>query len=673
MTDYTWNMPLMQIRGILTDRQSNLIANIPGKKGNNDWTECEKTIVLSEGVRGFRVDIILQQSTGKAWFDDLRVDYVPFSAKDKARAIELDCGGRKMKVYCELSCKKADDPLPQRIVKKWGHYGFAPYIREDPRDVCPESIPRPDEIGNIISLFAARGEYEPFWISVYSFKTLKKVRIKLAELVNANGDKISQDNVDARIVKCWPMGNAGLFEGYDRIYIVKPELLLKKSSLDVPENTSQSFYFTIKIPETAKPGTYRGKYVIESDSGRSRSVPVCIEVLPFSLDAPDNMNWFMHCTGNFEALRKPGMNMIEAATVAMRDIKEHGIEGIVLGCGYGPPAKLKVVDGKLVLVGFPKVEMVIPAMKRAGLKGPLIIHCGTMLENQVAEALGVEKPPVADQGHGGKSKTMETPEFKEAFKAALREIDKLVKKLGGKDFDWYYEGIDEPGGRAAGGRPERALWQWPLAKEAGFKGAAYISGDFWKKLAPFNTIQIFSGDVVYSSGKNAEILRDISQYKNVPFHYGYSGCYDGLPGGLMPSRWGAGFLSYISKVRGEVTWLYELGSTTDPNGVNQLKFYPKITYCVTSGEITPTLQWEGVREGIDDYRYVYTLRKLIEENSKCPGKREKSSEIDAKLETILATVPWGEDFGRVTDVFNNAMAAKYRRQIADWIYALMKN
>jgi len=670
MTDYGWAMPLVQIFGVLTNGQTNRISNIPCKKGNNGWTECKETFVLPEGMRSFRIDVILQQCTGKVWFDDLSVNYIPFSPRDREKAIEIETKGRKIKAYYEPRYKKADNPLSEKIVKKWTDKGFVPYLRGDPRDVYPESIPQPGEITDKISIFAAKGEYESAWINVYSLRHLKGVRMEPGDLVNAAGEKITKENIDVRIVKCWPTGNSGLFEGYAYNYTVTPEMLLKKNSVDIPANTSQSFYFIVKVPSTASPGNYLGRYIIKAEGGISLPVDFCLEVLPFALDIPDNMTWFMHCTGNFAALCKPGMNMIDAVAVAMRDIKEHGIEGIILGCGYGSPAKFKTVNGKLVLTAFPKVELIIPAMKKAVLKGPLIVHCGTMLEEQVAGALGVEKPPVADGGLGGVTKIMETPEFKAAFKTALQEVDKLIKKLGGENFTWYYTGVDEPGGRAAGGRPARALWQWPLAKEAGFKGAAYIHGDFWKKLAPFNTIQIFTGDLVYSRERNAEILREIFKYKNVPFHYGYSGCYDGLAGGLMPSRWGTGFLSYISKAQGEVTWLYILDSITDPDGIEQLKFYPKVTYCTTAGEITPTLQWEGAREGIDDYRYLYTLEKLIMQKYQDPESRDKAAAIGKKLQAILDTVPWGEDFGKVADGFNNATVVKYRRQIADWIIEL---
>jgi len=673
MTDYYWAMPFVQIFGVLTNGQTNLIANLPCRKGNNDWTELKKTIVLPEGVCSFSIYMVLQQSTGKVWFDDLNIDYVPFSQKDRTQAIEIIHNGRKRKVYYEPRYKKGDNPLSQKVRRKWADTGFVPYIRGDPRDVYPESIPQSSEITDKISIFAAKGEYEPAWISVYSLSNLKGVRIESGDLVNANGEKIAKENIDVRVIKCWPMGNADLMEicGYN--YTISPEMLLKKHCVDVPKNTSQSFYFIIKIPPTATPGNYRGEYIIKVEGGRS-SLPVqfCVEVLPFSLDMPANMTWFMHCTGQFEALCKPGMSMIDGAAVAMRDIKEHGIEGINLGCGYGPPAKFRIVNGKLVLTEFPKVEFIIPAMKKAGLKGPLIVHCGTMLENQVADALGVEKPPVVADGRGGVGKTMENPEFKAAFKTAFQEIDALIKKLGGGDFAWYYEGIDEPGDQRAGGRPARALWQWSLAKEAGFKGASYISGDFWKKLAPFNTIQIFNDDVVYSREKNTEILREIFKYDNMPFHYGHSGCYDGVPGGLMPSRWATGFLSYISKVQGEVTWLYVLNCITDPDGTGQLGYYPKITYCTAKGEITPTLQWEGTREGIDDYRYLYTLKKLITERSQYPESRTRAAEIDRKLQSILDMVPWSEDFDKVEDAFNNATATKYRRQVADWIVEMMK-
>jgi len=667
-TTYYWAMPLLQLFGRI-DGQDKALLNIPCNLGTNEWMEIKRGFVLPEGVKGIRIHLILQQCIGKVWFDDLNIRFIPHTPEDTAKAVTVNVKGKATTIYYAPRYTQTDKPLAASLKAKYSDKGYIAFYRRDPKDVYPESIPVESEIVSGVNVFSVPGEYEPAWISIYALRDLKNVRVEPADLIGNGDSRIGKDNIDLRVVKCWPVGNAGIAEGYGYEYTIIPEMLLKNSAVDIPANVSQSFYLTIKVPGDAKPGNYSGEFMIKADNTTSATpLKLGLEVLPVSLDRPDNMKWLMHCTGVFSALRKPGTSDTDAAAVAMQDMREHGVEGIVLGCGYGPPAKFKLQNNRILLTEFPKLAYVIPAMKKAGMKGPLIVHCGDMVEYQVAEALGVERPPVGQVG--GVTRTMETAEFKDAFKQALKEIDRYIKKLGGEDFVWHYEGVDEPGGRALEGRPARALWQWSLASEAGFKNAVYIRGDFWKELAPYNYIQKFgASDFCYSAGKNAERLKDLQALKNIPYHYGASGSYEGYPGALIPNRWGAGFLSYKAKAQGEVSWVYHLGGITNPDGLEHLTFYPCITYCASPGELVPTLQWEGIREGVEDYRYLYTLNKLLEKKPASP----QAAKIKADLERMLEGIPWYKDFGLVGgDAFNYATATDYRRRMADCIMQLQE-
>jgi len=84
----------------------------------------------------------------------------------------------------------------------------------------------------------------------------------------------------------------------------------------------------------------------------------------------------------------------------------------------------------------------------------------------------------------------------------------------------------------------------------------------------------------------------------------------------------------------------------------------------------PTCAWEGVREGIDDARYAFTLQELIKE-AKASGKPAAIAEADRAqrdLDDVMADVP-ADHAGREPFLESHpsqALDAK-RRQLADAI------
>ncbi|MFA6716981.1 MAG: hypothetical protein WCS27_16495 [Victivallaceae bacterium] len=266
---------------------------------------------------------------------------------------------------------------------------------------------------------------------------------------------------------------------------------------------------------------------------------------------------------------------------------------------------------------------------------------------------------------GGVNKAMLTPQFETSYKAALTEIDKFIKNLTGDDFKWFFMGIDEPGAFLS--RQDRAIWEYRLAKSAGLQGAAFMHGPFWKKLAPYNRVNIFSY-IDYTQENLGTLLAELKQYENLPYQYGASGVYGNIPGGLMPSRWGTGFFAWKTRSRGQISWIYSLHRKIDPEGTAHMSWYPTITYADKNGSLISTLQWEGIREGIDDYCYLYTLMKIISSAKKVPKNSKDAIEIEYKLEKLLSCVPWN-DLGKIPK-FDNDGASKLRWQIASWIMKL---
>ncbi|MFA7185136.1 MAG: hypothetical protein WC082_09595, partial [Victivallales bacterium] len=645
--------------------------------GTKDWTEYHFSFMLPTSTTDIALKFVLNECTGKVFIDDLSVKFVPVDKQSLSKSISLRVMGGKQVVLLPTQRGGKDQPFKATQAEK--QQGYVIFRRKNIRDAYPYSIPSRQEIIKQTALFAAPGEKEPAWLQIYGFKNLENVTVSVSPLKGPGNSQIDQTAVNVRLINYWPQGTTNSAVGNDNTYSIIPELLLPLKKFSVKPNTSAGIYFLVSVPEKTPAGIYKGKITIKPENASASETDIILRVLPFTLDkpAPDKMVWLIHNPVNLRGIVRKDFSFEDAALEVCKDFKSHGIDGLVLPCLYGPGTiKLTRIDGKLKIAEFEKLKLIVPAMVKTGMKGPLIIHFGDLLEYEVARVMKYELPNSGQKG--GVSAAMQAPAFRKSCIAALREVNKMVDELSGGKLQTCFMGIDEPGGHH--GRQERALWEWKIIRDAGFQGAAYMYGTFWKELAPFNRIQIFSTGMYKDRTQTEKLVQEVKQYKNLPYQYGGSGTYGRIPGGLMPSRWGTGFFAYVSKIRGQISWIYILHRQIDPQGTSQLSWYPTITYADKTGNIIPTLQWEGIREGIDDYCYLTTLENKIKNAEKAGGKAaQKAAVINQKLQLLLKKVPFygnylcGDSSNKVDfSNFSNATASTLRWQTALWIMELIR-
>jgi hypothetical protein len=106
----------------------------------------------------------------------------------------------------------------------------------------------------------------------------------------------------------------------------------------------------------------------------------------------------------------------------------------------------------------------------------------------------------------------------------------------------------------------------------------------------------------------------------------------------MYTRFTAGY--YFAKSEAETMYyfaymLFEGDPYVDWDGNNRdwNVVYPSMNSKIHD----PTVQWEGLREGIDDYKYIYTLRQAIKKADKA-GKSLEAGKAERVLEGILKKV-----------------------------------
>jgi hypothetical protein len=91
----------------------------------------------------------------------------------------------------------------------------------------------------------------------------------------------------------------------------------------------------------------------------------------------------------------------------------------------------------------------------------------------------------------------------------------------------------------------------------------------------------------------------------------------------------------------------------------------------TGEELIPTIGWEGVREGIDDYRYLKTLSIAIQEAK----KRKADIDVIKNAENLLKEIEEGmpaENSGEMQKTAESVEYNKLRYQVAQQIINLEK-
>ncbi|MBC7289210.1 MAG: hypothetical protein H5T86_14460, partial [Armatimonadetes bacterium] len=124
------------------------------------------------------------------------------------------------------------------------------------------------------------------------------------------------------------------------------------------------------------------------------------------------------------------------------------------------------------------------------------------------------------------------------------------------------------------------------------------------------------------------------------WYYG-SGCYTGQEGRMWPNRWICGFGLWISGTEGEWSWTFmrpKDSAFNDFDGEAQREAKDAMITYPSEGDEPPlpTPQWEGIREGVNDFKYMYTARILAERIGGDKGRKAL-----AELDRLTSDLPWG--------------------------------
>ena len=459
-------------------------------------------------------------------------------------------------------------------------------------------------IGDTISIFASPGEYEPASFVLLSTQATK-VTFETTDL-RSGENTIPNSALDLKLVKVWYQAGKRHWDLNNPV--LTPELLINDDDLvklnngtkrnfvrnmENPKDTAsllpvrlkanqpRQFWLTVHTPLDVKPGEYSGRIVIHANGLGDKTLQLKLHVLPIELQQAD-----MHYGVYYRAYLSPNkprhvsseLKTPQQLEAEFRNMRAHGIlypdvyQYVIILPNGERDHKYKAE------ANFEYLDKYLQIKKRAGL--PL--------------------NPMYFLGVGTGSFT----EKKDIEKRLdlIRKVLAFAKDRGITEV--YFQGSDEAHGEAL----SRQRKMWEAIHGVGGKIFVACYKGFYDRVGDLLDQPIISME-------SPKDLKKLQARGGKMFNYNKpQACVE------EPYTYRYYFGHWLARtgMKGSHTYAYQHGAGTgdvmghmwnDFDGTNYRSF--GFTYPTVDGVVN-TIQFEGVREAVDDVRYLTTLKKAIE-------------------------------------------------------------
>jgi hypothetical protein len=500
--------------------------------------------------------------------------------------------------------------------------------------VYPETVPEPSEIVSSISMECSRNETRACTFSVMALRDLGRVRLAVGQPTGTNGplgeDSVKVGAVDLLTEVVSERSKKGVvsYRWAPKI-IVGPDARMKA-------NQSQRFWATVRVPPDAKEGDYEGWITVTPELGREMNIPIHVRVLPIQLTDTD-IQYGMMMTYAFYELDNEEWSEAQKALIERggreiyRDLRDHGMTFVYPHSHF---YFKRDAGGKPVL---DSLRASLKAYKELSFPGPFCWYLGHLVQT-------------AKPFHPGSILNYDPGVSKRRLPELLRDFERMAAELGIPKEKLIVQLVDEADDRArvSAGKTLNAI-----ARKMGFRTLVTRA---WPDVDIICT-------GIPDDLKEAEALRSMGKtwwiYPNSAL----------TTHNLAFTRYVFGFGAWRWGVDGVVPWTFQMSEGCNGNpftvldGPEVMVAYPGVKGPVT----TPT--WEAIRDGINDYKYIFQLKRLI-----AAGKERgepRASEIATRLEKLKKSLGRGPgvEEGEYGDWTPDAFEQR-RGQIVDWILEL---
>ena len=536
---------------------------------DTDWRRFVALFEPPEGTVLMRLRLwsnFRRRGAVTAWYDDIAIE-----------PTDLE----------EMPPLKHIDPTPMPDVSDADRErGYAPFAASYLDVVMPAIVPTADQLDPTVRVFAAPGEREPISFAV---RALEDQQAMSASIGTFSGD-VGQLPADA------------VHEGVVRNIVRKvhprtsdmlpvPAFIEDMHPVEVEASTSRWFWFTVRVPEDAAAGTYRATITITSGGGQAQ-VPVELEVLPIELLRPEGIAW-----GMYDYMHRTYSDAPDAIEEKFLDQRAHGMTSVGLCGPHG--VETEMIDGKVVMhwTGETFLERAMNAYVTAGFPEPIqwLMASDT---SRFAQRFG----------------EIGSPEYAAAYRGVIEQV------LAKADQEGWPEIIFQPVDEAFEHRPrfERMMVEMKILKNMGVQVEADgMNGhpEGLEEALPYmDYLNFHDGPFLRRGTYDAAAWQQFRSRmdalgKTIWF-------YNVEIASHRPenARFSQGYHLWNTGAQGAFTWSYR-SVIDDPYGPNRERKFIFMHRFPPMGDETggPSIGFEALREGIDDYHYLHTWDVLCEQ------------------------------------------------------------
>lgn len=494
--------------------------------------------------------------------------------------------------------------------------GYIAFSRGPMEDVHVTDRPVPKDRADTLTASAFAGEYAPVTVSLYPLRDLGRVSVSATDLHGPDRAAIAAGAIDVGHVS--HRLSRVTMEG--SVYTIAPKLLMPRADAPVPLGVTRTFWLTVKVPEGAAAGVYRGAVRITAEHGSTQTLPLVVTVRKGTLDPVDIPAgpWGHTIDIPWDGPEAAAWNR----TMAAKSLARLRKYGFTTATGL-PALTYRGFKNGVPDIDFTQGDAQMKRFKEAGFTMPVITYTpfhGLNLYYQDEAAM----------------KAAGFRDYGQFIGAVFSAVQKHADAAGWLPVYWNI--ADEP----VGGDVERCAVNAEAYRQAFPKGPPYFTG-----------ASSFTGsnakDPHFRLSRALHVVDwNMHDAAGVKLQHDAGSDWAFYNGG---NRWTYGVYMYKAAkeygMKFRVSWHWN-AAAGDPYYALDCR-EDDYAWCnaTPDGRLIPAVHFERLREGLGDYRRLVTLARLTREHADQPAAvaaRKLLAEILGGVQLGQRELPAGESY-----------------------------
>jgi len=574
----------------------------------------------------YKFKIIVPSEVG-----DLPIDYILIHSVSDSDTKMLEQLQKDQFAFRQIEAPKGEtNDFPISKLPIW-------FTKSPTEPVFTTTLPSPDEINSPVHIDIAKAETSSTSLSIYSPTTLNNVKLKVSPLILSHDENNTFDGkID--IYKIIQDDKMWLQKGMGSAYGRMPDRIERFYKTEINKDVSESFWLTVSAGSSTRPGLYNGTINITASGEKILEIPLELEVARFSLLGPGYITTLYVHPETFPVTTN--------YAVMFKDISNHGADVKYPSVTKNTVTTIQVND---TIHGYNYDKFV--SLLDEAIKGHVVGKTHFLqiqMHDELLSKLEISKDDLFVALYDEK--------FVKAFELLIKGLNKIAVDRG---ITFVYSVTDEPGVDVVGHLVADRLY--PLVRATGGKTWVTYTPDCEK-------------EINYTTPAVTHLLRPLGQFLDYKMYawskindsnistdkekFGFYTTFLSQARNPIYNRFLHGIYAYITgaKVIGVYSydwWVNDPYSDFDQDWTQNgpLTVYDYLlAYPTWSGEMIPTMAYEGMREGITDAKYFNTLSTLIKQYPDTESAKNAKKYLEerfTKISVDLQTDYWNKknDYG----------------------------